>query len=92
MNQAHHMQMSPKMPVILLWLLCVLILLVALVLSGCNRGDFKVSPVVEGQASPHAGFNLGPDTWVETGNEIKVTGAVIWIKGVDPNSMLGDPE
>ena len=87
MNHRDHIQVRRTVEAIIL-----AILIPALLICGCNRGDLKVTPVVEGQAAPHAGFNLGPDTWLEPGNEVKVTGAVIWIKGVDPNSILGDPE
>lgn len=68
----------------------ITLFVVMLLLSGCQRGDIKVSPVVENQASPHAGYNIGPELWVEQGDTIKVTGAVIWIKGTDPNDLFGN--
>lgn len=66
----------------------ILVILVVLVIFGCQRGDFKASIVIEGQAAPHAGYNVGPDLYVEQGDPVPVSGAVIWIKNLDPNSLL----
>lgn len=63
-----------------------------LALAGCQRGDFKVSPVLEGQAAPHAGYNIGLELWLEKGMPAKVTGAVIRMKGLDPNNIIFDQD
>ena len=65
------------------------ILIVALVaIVGCGGENFKVSPVWEGQLAPHAGYNIGPDTYVQPGDKIKVSGLVVWIDGLDPNDVV----
>jgi hypothetical protein len=53
-------------------------------LAGCQRGDIQVSPVLKGQPAPHAGYNIGPGLYLNKGEPAKVTGAVIWIEGLDP--------
>ncbi len=68
------------------------ILIISLCLAGCQRGDFKMSPIVEGQLAPHAGYNIGPELWLEKGMPAKVTGAVIWIRGLDPNNVIFDQQ
>ncbi|MHA2023944.1 MAG: hypothetical protein ACTSWQ_09820 [Candidatus Thorarchaeota archaeon] len=74
-------------------MLLFVVVCVALLFSfGCNRGDFKAQTVIEGQPAPFDGFNFGPDTYVLQGQSVKVTGVVIWIKGVDPNSIVGKIE
>lgn len=70
------------------WLCYFFITLVMVCLLGCQRGDFKVSTVLEGQPSPHAGYNFGPGTWLEKGDPAVVTGAVIRIRGLDPNDLF----
>jgi len=69
----------------------VILLLVALVAflmcAGCQRGDFKVSPVIENMPAPHDGYNIGPELYVEQGDPVPVTGAVIWIRGLEPNDL-----
>ena len=60
----------------------------ALLLAGCQRGDFKVSMVVEGQLAPHSGYNIGPDMYVEQGDPVPMTGAVIYIKGLEPDEFF----
>ena len=59
-----------------------------IVFVSCQRGDLKVTPIVEGQAAPHAGFNFGPDSYLQEGRPAKVTGIVIYIKGIDPNDIF----
>lgn len=66
--------------------ICVIVLAILLV-AGCQRGDIKVSPIITGQPAPHAGYNIGPELFLETGDIAKVTGAVIWIRGLDPNNL-----
>lgn len=58
--------------------------------SGCQRGDLRVSTVLEGQAAPHSGWNFGPDSWVEAGELVKVGGVVVWVQGLDPNGLFGN--
>lgn len=67
----------------------ILIVMVALSICivGCQRGDFRVTPVIAGQAALHAGYNVGPELYLEQGQPAKVTGAVIWIRGLDPNDL-----
>ena len=75
---------------------CITIVMAAVVLllvaSGCQRGDIKVSPVIENQVAPHAGWNIGPELWVQPGDAVKVTGAIIWVKGTDPNDIFGETQ
>ena len=66
----------------------MLLCLLGICSVGCQSGDIKVSPVIEGQKAPHAGYNIGPELYLETGNKVKVTGAVIWINGFDPNDLF----
>lgn len=68
-------------------MLVLLICLLGICMAGCQRGDIKVSPIIEGQPAPHAGYNIGPELFLETGDIAKVTGAVIWIRGLDPNNL-----
>lgn len=67
----------------------ITIVIFAFLFLGCQRGDIVLSPVFEGQPAPHAGYNIGPELWVEQGIQAKVSGAVIWIRGTDPNSLFG---
>ena len=55
--------------------------------AGCQRGDFRASMVIRGQPAPHAGYNVGPEIYVLPGDPCPVTGAVIWIRGLDPNDI-----
>lgn len=71
-------------------ILIVVFLAAVLAISGCRHGDFEASVVFEGQAAPHAGYNIGPDTYVMKGQPCKVGGLVIWVKGLDPNDLLGE--
>ena len=64
------------------------ILLTAMILMGCQRGDMSISPVVEGQIAPHAGWNLGPDIWVDVNDPVRLTGVVIRVKGLDPDDIF----
>ena len=68
----------------------IMLLLCACGLAGCQNGDLKISGVVEGQAAPHAGYNIGPDIYVKPGEPVPVSGVVVWIKGLDPNDLLGE--
>lgn len=68
---------------------CLVIAVVLLMgtLTGCQRGDFRASMVIEGQKAPHAGYNVGPDLYVEQGDPVRVSGALIWMRGFDPNDL-----
>lgn len=68
----------------------VTIVAIILIIMGCNRGSVKLSPVFEGEIAPHAGWNFGPDSYVQTGDQIKVSGVVFWIEGTDPNTLFGE--
>lgn len=68
--------------------LAILICLLVISLASCERGDFRASPIIEGQTTVHAGYNVGPELYLEAGDKAKVTGAVIWIKGFDPNDLF----
>ncbi len=57
-------------------------------MTGCQRGDIQLSPVFEDQAAPHAGWNFGPDSYLDQGDQVKVTGVVLWLKGTDPNDLF----
>jgi hypothetical protein len=69
-------------------ILPIILLIALLLISGCQRGDIKVSTIIEGQPAPHAGYNIGPDLYLESGDTAEVTGAIIWINGLDPNDLL----
>lgn len=58
--------------------------------TGCNRGDLQFSPVIAGEPAPHAGYNIGPQLWLEPGDDVLVSGAVIRITGLDPNDLIGE--
>lgn len=66
----------------------VIVILVAVLIAGCNRGSLKATPVIAGQPAPHAGYNVGPSLYLLPGDTVLVTGAVIWIKGLDPNELF----
>lgn len=68
--------------------LLIVMCLISLAVCGCQRGDFMLSPVVKGQLAPHAGYNIGPELYLEQGDRVIVTGAVIWIEGTDPNDLF----
>lgn len=61
---------------------CCLILLV-----GCGGKHFRVTPIIEEQPALHKGYNIGPDLYLEKGDLAKVTGAIVWIDGLDPNTL-----
>lgn len=63
--------------------------LISLLLFGCSvrRGDIKVQFVVEGQAVPFDGWNIGPELYRFEGEPAKVTGYHVWINGLDPNDI-----
>lgn len=67
----------------------ILVILAVLLISNtsCQRGDAQVSVVVQGQTAPHKGYNVGPDLYVEQGDPIPVSGLLIWIRGLDPNDL-----
>jgi hypothetical protein len=65
-----------------------IILCFVFVLMGCERGDIKISPIIEGQPAPHDGWNIGPELWLKKGDPAKVTGADLWFKGSDPNELF----
>lgn len=67
--------------------LVIVAMLITVVLLGCQRGDIRISPVIQGQPAPHAGYNIGPELYVQPGTPVPVTGAVIWIRGLDPNDL-----
>ena len=66
----------------------MLVCMVLVVFAGCQRGDFKMSMVVEGQPAPHSGYNIGPEMYVEQGDPVPMTGAVIYIKGLEPDEFF----
>ena len=71
----------------------ILLILVAaclLMACGCKHGDFKAEVVMKGQPAPFTGYNVGPDLYVVEGQPCPVAGAVVWIKGLDPNDIVGE--
>jgi len=68
----------------------VIACLAILLAIGCRSGDVKITPVIAGQQAPHEGYNIGSELYLETGSEVLVTGAIIWIKGLDPNDLWAD--
>lgn len=70
------------------WAVVILaVLAMAAVLAGCQRSTFRVSMVIEGQKAPHDGYNIGPELYVNKGQPVKVSGALVWVRGLDPNDM-----
>jgi len=69
-------------------LLTIALLLVAVSLVGCQRGDVKVDVVFKGQAAPFSGYNVGPELYVPQGSPIPVSGILVWLKNLDPNDLL----
>ena len=67
--------------------LTLILILMAILLVGCQRGDIKLSPVIQGQPAPHDGFNLGPEIYVYQGQPCKMSGMVLWVNGLDPNTI-----
>lgn len=66
----------------------IIIAIVCLFLfTGCQRGDIRLSPVIQGQIAPHDGYLLSPEIYVYQGQPCKMTGAILWINGLDPNSL-----
>ena len=69
-----------------------LIILLLLCIVGCNRGDIRISPVLEDSRAPHAGWNISPDMYVQQGGKVPMTGIILWIDGLDPNDIFGEPD
>lgn len=67
-----------------------IVVLVVLLMAGCSGDSFRVSTAIEGTPAPHAGYNFGPDSYVQAGDEVKVTGVIVWIEGLDPNDIVDD--
>jgi len=67
--------------------LLIAVVLLVVTLAGCQRGDFRLSMVMQGQQAPHAGYNIGPNLYLEPGDPVPVSGAVVWIRGLDPNDL-----
>ena len=63
-------------------------IVLAFILSGCQRGDFKIEPVVHGQAAPFDGYTISPEIYATEGTPVQGTGVHIFIKGLDPNDVL----
>lgn len=71
------------------WVAVICMISATIAFVSCQRGDLKVTPIIEGQLAPHAGFNFGPDSYLKEGQPANVTGIVIYIKGADPNEIFG---
>jgi hypothetical protein len=65
-----------------------IVVIILCLFLGCSRGDIQLTPVFQGQAAPHRGYNIGPSLWVEAGQPVPVTGAVVRIEGTDPNDIF----
>ena len=57
--------------------------------TGCQRGGIKLTPVLQGLPVPHDGYLISPEIYVVQGQPAKMSGVVVWINGLDPNS-IGD--
>jgi len=68
----------------------IVFVLALLVCAGCRHGDFKAEVVIKGQPAPFNGYCVGPELYVQEGDPCPVSGAVIWIKGLDPNDIAGE--
>lgn len=62
--------------------------LVMAVFVGCQRGDFKVEPVMNGQPAPFDGYTISPEIYAEEGEPVIGTGVHVYVKGLDPNDLL----
>lgn len=63
--------------------LTIVMCLAILCVAGCRSGDFKLTPVIIAQPAPHDGWLISPDLWVTEGQPVPLSGAVVWIKGLD---------
>lgn len=65
----------------------LLAVILAVLVSGCRRGDFKMSTIIAGQPATHAGYNIGPELYLEPGDIAVTTGVVLWLEVLDPNDL-----
>jgi hypothetical protein len=68
----------------------IILAILALCLAGCHRGDLKVEPAIKGQPAAITGWNIGPELYIEQGQPCPITGAIVYIKGLDPNELVND--
>jgi len=65
----------------------ITLIMAMLLISGCQRGDIKAQIVIQGQPAPYDGYNISPEIYVLEGQPVPMTGALVWINGLDPNFM-----
>jgi len=65
--------------------LLITLILVMLLIGGCQTGDIKAQMVIKGQPAPYDGYNISPEIYVLEGQPVPMTGALVWINGLDPN-------
>ena len=63
-------------------------LLFAIITSGCQRGDFKIEPVVSSQPAPFDGYTISPEIYAEEGDAVQGTGVHLYIKGLDLDEII----
>ena len=66
----------------------LIILLMLVMISGCQRGDLGITPVRFGQITPHEGWNLSPDIYLFEGDTVPMTGVVIRINGLEYDDLV----
>ncbi len=65
------------------------VVLLIIILTGCQRGDFRASIVFEGQAVPHEGYFISQKWYLLVGDIAPANGYVVWINGLEPTDMTG---
>lgn len=72
--------------------LALTICCIFVLLAGCtyDQGKGQVSLVLKGQPSPQRGYNIGRGLFLEKGDIVLATGAVVYWDGTDPNDLFGE--
>ncbi len=68
----------------------IILISMLILICGCATNDIKISPAIEGFPVSQDGYNVGPELYVRKGEPAKVTGAVIYIKGTEPEVLTDD--
>ena len=64
-----------------------LIVICLLLIAGCGNESVRVSVAIENIPVAHDGYNIGPELYLRVGQPAKVNGMVIWIDGLEPDSV-----
>ena len=57
-------------------------------IGGCQNETLRVSVAIEGIPVAHEGYNIGPELYLHAGQPAKVNGMIIWIDGLEPDTVL----